>query len=200
MSYNFYLEDIGDNKLELVYYLGNGYTDRHSTGILYNKNYIEYLLNNGLNLGEGLNIRKNEQSAHTYSLFYSCVSDFDNALLEKVKKLAIKDRIDKIPLFKHCETYYTVVYREYPSCEWKYLTTLSDRFENNNIGNKSPDEFIYNLSKELDKTNSDAYILLTPTERKDYTWCNLRDIMRFIGQTEKVDLIELRESFEDAGY
>lgn len=190
MSMSFYLEDNGNDELELVYYLGNGYTDRHTTGRYYNKNYIESVL------GGGLNVRKNKQSSHTYSLFYSSVSDFEEDLLKQIKKLAIKDRIDKTPLFKHCETYYTVIYREYPSCEWKYLTTLSDRFENNNIGNKSPDEFIYDLSNELDQTNSDAYILLTPTERKDYTWCNLRDIMRFIGQTEKVDLIELRESFE----
>ncbi len=186
MSLSFYLEDNGNDELELVYYLGNGYTDRYSTGKIYNKNYIESVL------GDGLNVRKNDQSAHTYSLFYSSIKNFEEDLLKQIKKLAIKDREEKEPLFRRCETYYTVVYREHPTHEWKYLTTISDRFENNNIGDKAPDEFIY----ELDQTNSDAYILLSPTEKKDYTWCNLRDILLFIRQTEKIDLISLKEFFE----
>lgn len=190
MSMSFYLEDNGNDELELVYYLGNGYTDRYSTGKIYNKNYIESVL------GDGLNVRKNKQSTHTYSLFYSSVSDFEEDLLKQIKKLAIKDRIEKTPLFKHCETYYTVVYKEYPSNEWKYVLSHSLQISKNNVSDKSPDGFICYLPKELSIQDTEAYLLLTATKDKDYNWCDLNDIMRFINQTEEVELISLKQYFD----
>ncbi len=159
-----YLEDIGNGKLELVYYLGYGFDNRISTGNIYHTSYIESLFS------ENLKIVKNKQTIYTYSVLYSSIEDFEKALLEEIKKLAIKEEKEKRNN-KSSDSYFTIVFKIESSTEWSFITTSSPH-------------------KANDLSKFESYILL------DNNWCDLKHIIQFIKQTEKIDLIILREIYE----
>lgn len=159
-----YLEDIGNGKLELVYYSGYGFDNRISTGNIYHTSYIESLFN------EDLKIVKNKQTIYTYSVLYSSIEDFEKALLEEIKKLAIKDK-EQQDLKKEHESNFTIIFKDKSATEWTYITTTSSYK-------------IYDMSKY------EAYILL------GNDWCELKYITQFIKQTEKTDLIMIKEYHE----
>lgn len=157
-----YLRAIEDDKLELVIEDNETAEGVFPLDIVYSRSYIKSVLS------AIPNVRKTNDYEYVYSISNFNKEIFDQNLLREVKNKAQNERLKHVDKSK---TFYTLVYINKNSFEWKYCVTEHE-FDVKLIGRQS----------------SRSFILLNNS-----IWGELYDILSFINNTSIGKLTLLKD-------